>query len=83
MKLFITEQEALDAGMTHHGTIFGIPAWVRETAYGLDGAPKFIPAGAWLWVCDRLYDLAAMCLPRGRYLEAPLRVGGPIEGVGA
>lgn len=77
--LFISKQDALAAGMTHHGSIYGLPAWVRETEYGVDGAPKFIPAAAWCWAVDWLYDTATWFMPADRYIEAPLRVGRPIE----
>ncbi len=76
--MFITKQQALAAGMTHHGSIYGVPAWVRETEYGLDGAPKFAPAAAWCWLCDKAYDLATYLIPTGSFLEAPLRIGRPI-----
>jgi len=76
--VFITKKQALAAGMTHHGSIYGVPAWVRETDDGVDGAPKFAPAVVWCWLCDKVYDLATYFMPADAFIEAPLRVGRPI-----
>jgi hypothetical protein len=72
MRLFITEADALAAGMTHHGRLFGVPAWVRPTPDGVDGAPKFLPLQAWCWMADAAYEVASRFLPPGAYLVAPM-----------
>lgn len=81
--LFISREEALEAGMTHHGRIFGVPAWVCDTEDGLDACPKFVPAVAWCWLADKLYEIATWFMPSDCYLEAPLRVLEPITTEGA
>lgn len=78
--IYITEKQALAAGMTHHGRIYGVPAWVCETADGVVGAPKLVPLVVWCWLVDWLYEAAAWLMPADRYIEAPLRVLRPIEG---
>lgn len=78
--LYITKRQALASGMTHHGRIFGVPAWVRETPYGLDGAPKFLPLSLWCWLADWLYEAVTWFMPTDRYIEAPLRILRPIDG---
>jgi hypothetical protein len=76
--LIVRKSTALEWGMTHHGSLFGAPAWVTETEYGVDAVPKFLPMGAWCWLCDKLYDLATYFLPPGTWIEAPLKIGRPI-----
>lgn len=78
--LYITKQKAIEAGMTHHGRIFGVPSWVRVTDEGVEGAPKFLPLLLWMVFADWLYDVASCFMSADRYIEAPLRVLDPIEG---
>jgi len=78
--LCITKQKAIEAGMTHHGRIFGVPSWVRVTDEGVEGAPKFLPLLLWMVFADWLYDVASYFMSADRYIEAPLRVLEPIEG---
>lgn len=79
MKLFVTEAQAVRAGMTHHGKLFGIPAWMAETPEGVDAVPKFRPFSLWCAFADWAYDFAATMMPSGSWVEAPMRVTAPID----
>lgn len=78
--LFVTKQQAIDAGMTHHGRIYGVPSWVSITDTGVIGAPKFRPFGVYLWLADAAYGfIAANLISQGNYLKTPLAVLRPIK----
>jgi hypothetical protein len=85
MWLRITKQMALDAGMTHEGTVMGVPCWLEnvEDPDEIILAPKFYPmilylklaayavnAGAWLTSIMLSTDV--------RY-DTPIVVRGRIE----
>jgi hypothetical protein len=50
--LFVSESEAVAAGATHAGYVFGVPVWIAHVG---DDAPlmaaKFIPAESWISAC--------------------------------
>ena len=76
---YIPERVAKAWGMTHHGRIYGVPAWVRETDCGVDGAPKVPVLVLWCKGVDLLYEAATYFMPSDRYIEAPLKALRPID----
>jgi hypothetical protein len=79
---YITREDALAAGLTHEGTLFGVPAWFAGAGENDEGnfmaTPKFKPLGIWTLFADSLYDIAECFLPAGRVLESPIRITGEI-----
>lgn len=49
--LFVTEAEAVAAGATHTGYLFGVPVWVGDVGIEPAVAAKFIPTEAWITAC--------------------------------
>ena len=56
--IYITEQEALEMGFTHEGTLFGVPAWFAGDEDCPWAVPKFLPFVLWIKLCDLAYDAA-------------------------
>lgn len=77
--LYVTKQQAIECGMTHHGRIYGVPAWVRETPDGVDAATKITFMGYWCDFMDWLYDQATYFMAADQCIESPLRVLRPIQ----
>ena len=78
--IYITETRARESGLTHKGTLFGVPAWFAGDA---DGAiciatPKVPLLHVWCWLCDKCFDLAAFFTPDDQVLVSPITVHGRI-----
>jgi hypothetical protein len=80
---YISKADALDAGLTHEGTLFGVPAWFASAEENAEGnfmaTPKFKPLVIWTLFADSLYDIAELFLPAGQVLESPIRVTGRVQ----
>lgn len=79
MKLLFTKQEAIECRMTHEGRICGVPCWMHDDGEQVFGVPKFLPFRAWLWLCDKAYDLATHFMTEDYFIEFPMKVGKPIS----
>ncbi|WOH61920.1 hypothetical protein [Bradyrhizobium sp. BWC-3-1] len=79
--LYITKARALAVGLTHEGTLFGVPAWFADVSDERVGAatPKAPLLNAWCWLADKSFDLAAYFIPAGRVLVSPIHVKGRIQ----
>lgn len=76
---FLTEKTALDRGYTHHGRIFGIPAWLGD----LDTecpvvAGKHMALDALIFVAEALFGLFIF-LTQPEDPAYPILVGPPIQ----
>lgn len=73
--LYITRQEALNAGLTHEGTLFGVPAYLAITSdYVVSGTPKVPVLVLWCMFADALYELASYFLRGHQVLQSPIRI---------
>lgn len=79
--LYISKALALAAGLTHEGTLYGVPAWFGEDDD--DGnamcTPKVPILHLWCMFADKLYDVASFFMPADAVLVSPIRVTGRIE----
>lgn len=76
----ITKADALAAGMTHEGSVCGVPCWMA----GADTnepriALKWPALQPWVDFCDWLYDCLARSLPEKWVIEFPISAGTPIR----
>lgn len=79
--IYITEQEALEAGMTHEGRLFGAPAWLRvDSDDQVTGTPKVPVLHLWCWVADLAMELKACFFYVDEVVESPISIGRRIEG---
>lgn len=78
--VYIPSFAAKEVGMTHHGVMFGVPAWVRDTGEGWDATPKANILLPWILLADITYGLfAEFILPADMNLPTPIRMTKPIE----
>ncbi|MFT4410199.1 hypothetical protein ACLMOV_11270 [Stenotrophomonas muris] len=78
--IYVTKGDALANGMTHEGTLFGVPAWLRvDSEEQVTGTPKIPALHLWCWVIDQLLELTCCLLPRDCALVSPITVGREIE----
>lgn len=73
---YITEAEAREAGMTHEGRLFGVPAWLAEN--GTDevvGAPKVPLLQLWCIFCDFLLEVGSYMISEENELVTPITLG--------
>lgn len=64
--LFVNEQDAIEAGMTHEGVLHGIKVWYHDDALDDDvyyAVPWFILGIAWLYLADAIVEF--MCWVTG------------------
>jgi hypothetical protein len=78
--MFIDRLAALEEGLTHEGTLYGVPAWFADDGAGeiTLTTPKFLPFAAWCWLADMAFDLAAYFTPSDQLLVSPIHVTGRI-----
>jgi hypothetical protein len=80
LPLWISREEALVAGMTHHGRMFGVPAWVAETGENeISGCPKIPVLQLWCQVIDWLMELVTYAMSEDMELVTPISLDRPIE----
>lgn len=78
--IYITEARAREGGLTHKGTLFGVPAWFAGDDNGAIciATPKVPLARAWCWLADKCYDIAASFTPADMVLISPIAIHGRI-----
>lgn len=74
--IYISKSEALSAGLTHEGTLYGVPAWFADDGSGEIAAatPKLVPLRFWCWLADHAYELATYFMRSDQMLESPIKV---------
>lgn len=71
---FITKSEALELGMTHEGTICGVPCWLRDPHSNAPSiALKCLLLQPWVSLCDWAYDFYMRFENSDRMIEFPIR----------
>jgi len=76
MQLWITKEHAISLGMTHEGTLFGLPAWMNNDRGHIVGAvPKAYFMRWWPAMCDWLFDQASYFVPSHIELVSPIKTG--------
>lgn len=77
---YITKREALAAGLTHEGKLFGMPAWFGEDNGQICMATPKVPIlHIWCMFCDALYELASYFLHGHNVLRSPIHIERPIQ----
>lgn len=73
--IYITQAAALDAGLTHEGTLFGVPAWFDgDDDHIAMATPKIPLLHLWCMLCDGLYEMASTFLGTDEVLRSPITV---------
>lgn len=77
---YITKRQALAAGLTHEGTLFGVPAYFESSDGDIVmGTPKVPILHLWCALCDSLYELASYFLHGHHVLISPIYIKRPIQ----
>lgn len=79
--IYITAAAALDAGLTHEGKLFGVPAWFDGDDDGqiAMATPKVPILHVWCMLADSLYEMASRFMPADAVLVSPIKVTGAIK----
>jgi hypothetical protein len=74
--LYITKTRALKSGLTHEGTLFGVPAWFAGDDDGevAMATPKIPALHAWCWLADKCFELASYVTPADMVLVSPITI---------
>ncbi len=74
--LYIDRASAIDAGMTHEGRLFGVPAWLREDSdTQVTASPKVPALHLWCMAVDLVLEIAAAFVQEDLTLESPITLG--------
>lgn len=77
--LYVTEADAIAAGMTHEGRMFGVPAWLAVTDENeVTGTPKVPVLNLWCLLIDALMEAATYFLDSETCVETPIYLGRPL-----
>lgn len=80
--LYLTPERALEQGFSHHGTLYGIPAWVAphpSEPYALYGAPKVPLLVGVAFALDVLHEAwCRLTMYEGEVRMAPVHMTAPI-----
>ncbi|WP_426287506.1 hypothetical protein [Luteibacter sp. E-22] len=76
---WISENRAREFGFTHHGRIYGIPAWISEEGPDVVMAcPKVGVLQVVAMTADTIFEGLSWLMPADRYVETPMHIGAPI-----
>lgn len=79
---YLTPERALEQGFTHHGSLYGLPAWVaphHSEADALYGTPKVPLLVVVAFVLDVLHEAwCRLMLDEGEVARAPVHMTDPI-----
>lgn len=77
--LWCGAEDAKAAGLTNHGRLYGLPAWVRDEGDMVSGCPKVPILRLYTAACDVAFDMCSYFIGEDTVLVSPLHVGKPIE----
>lgn len=64
-----------ECGLTHEGTLFGIPAWFTgDDKYTAIGVPKIVPLQYYCILADKSLDLLTYFMPDTWSMETPCTI---------
>lgn len=72
--LIITDEDALEAGLTHRATLYGVDVYVANpNSDDIAVACKFMPLMLWTSFIDLLVEAFLWVVPSDSYFELPLK----------
>jgi hypothetical protein len=77
--MWVSKEEAKEAGMTHEGVLYGVKVYMRlGTEAEIVAIAEFLPCTLWLMLCDTIYDTVAMLMPEYHELDTPMTIGAEL-----
>ncbi|WP_127158478.1 hypothetical protein [Xanthomonas arboricola] len=74
--LYVSEALAIQNGMTHEGSLFGAPAWLRvDSDEQVTGTPKVPVLHLWCLLVDLGLEMASYFLRDDQMLVSPIKIG--------
>ena len=75
--LYLTKADAVELGMTHEGTLFGLPVYLGEVDNPEQflAIPKIPVLVLWTVLCSKLFDFFAMFCHPDTEIVTPVVVG--------
>lgn len=74
--LYLNETAAKACGMTHEGTLFGVPAWLVITGDNeVTGCPKLPILQLWCVAVDAAMEFALYFIPSNIEVATPVSIG--------
>jgi hypothetical protein len=77
---YITKKQALKAGLTHEGKLFGVPAYFgTDYGHAVTATPKVPVLNLYCLLADALYEFASYFLHGHHVLHTPIKIERPIK----
>lgn len=76
--IYVTKARAIESGLTHEGTLFGVPAWFDGDGDTGEATPKIPALHLWCIFADWCYEVASWFIPEDGVLYSPITVTGRI-----
>ncbi|MGQ5267446.1 hypothetical protein [Xanthomonas arboricola] len=74
--LYVSEALAIENGMTHEGSLFGAPAWLRvDSDEQVTGTPKVPALHVWCLLVDLGLEFGSYFLRDDQMLVSPIKLG--------
>lgn len=74
--IYLPRRAAIAYGMTHEGTLFGVPAWMSVGSHDneLLAAPKVPVLQLWTLLADSVFELITWFMPADWTIESPIHI---------
>ena len=78
--LFLTKADALEHGLTHEGTLFGIPVFLGDVTNpeSFLAVPKIPILVFWTLLCTKMFEFFASFVSEDIVIKTPIVVGDPL-----
>lgn len=81
MILYIDKKMAREGGMTHEGSVYGMPCWLADVddPEMITAVAKFYPLNFYLAAMDTVFEALTYVIPAADGINTPINIKGPIE----
>lgn len=74
---YLTKQDALAAGLTHEGTLYGLPVYLGDidNPEAFLAVPKIPPLVVWTLFCSYMFEFFALFVSEDVEIRTPMVLG--------
>jgi len=78
--LFLTKADALEFGLTHEGTLYGVPAFLGDVTNpdSFMAVPKIPALVLWIMFCNKMFQFFSNFVSEDTIIKTPMVVGAPL-----